>query len=87
VTYRLAILPGAERDVRRLPPAILRRVDARLQALTEQPRPPGVRPIEGTQGGLRMRVGDYRILYHVDDAERLITIVRVRHRRDVYRGL
>jgi mRNA interferase RelE/StbE len=86
VTYRLEILPGAERDLRRLAPAILRRVDARLRGLADQPRPPGVRPLQGSPFW-RLRVGDYRVIYAIDDAQQVVTIARVRHRGDVYRGL
>jgi mRNA interferase RelE/StbE len=87
VAYRLAIRPAAERDLRALTPTILARVDARLRALADQPRPPGTERLRGPQGGYRLRVGDYRILYDVDDAQQVVTIGRVRHRRDVYRGL
>jgi mRNA interferase RelE/StbE len=86
VTYRLEILPGAERDLRRLAPAILRRVDARLRSLADQPRPPGVRHLQGSPFW-RLRVGDYRVIYTIDDAQQVVTIARVRHRGDVYRGL
>jgi mRNA interferase RelE/StbE len=79
--------PAAQRDLQALPRDILVRIEARLQALAENPRPRGVERIQGTQGGLRVRVGDYRILYTVDDAQQVVTIGRVRHRRDVYRGL
>jgi mRNA interferase RelE/StbE len=87
VAYRLAIRPAAERDLRALPPDMLARVDARIRALADQPRPHGVERLRGPQGGLRLRVGDYRILYDVDDAQQIVIIGRVRHRRDVYRRL
>jgi mRNA interferase RelE/StbE len=87
VAYRLAIRPAAERDLRALPPDMLARVDARIRALADQPRPHGVERLRGPHGGLRLRVGDYRILYDVDDAQQIVIIGRVRHRRDVYRGL
>ena len=87
MAYRLAIRPAAERDLRALPATMLARVDARIRDLAEQARPRGVERLHGPQGGLRLQVGDYRILYDVDDAEQLVTIGRVRHRRDVYRGL
>jgi mRNA interferase RelE/StbE len=86
VTYRLEILPGAERDLRRLAPAILRRVDARLRTLADQPRPPGVRHLPGSPFW-RVRVGDYRIIFTINDPDQVVTITRVRHRGDVYRGL
>jgi mRNA interferase RelE/StbE len=87
VAYRLAILPAAERDLRALPAAIAARLDARIRSLADTPRPRGVERIRTTRGGLRLRVGDYRILYTVDDAQQVVTIGRAGHRRDVYRGL
>jgi mRNA interferase RelE/StbE len=87
VAYRLLIRPAAERDLRALTPTILERVDARIRALAENPRPHGFERLRGPQGGFRLRVGDYRILYDVDDAQQMVMIARVRHRRDVYRGL
>jgi mRNA interferase RelE/StbE len=85
VTYRLEITPAAEHDLRALPAAILARLDARIRALADNPRPRGVEPIRGRRGGLRLRVGDYRILYTVDDAQQVVIVGRVGHRRDVYR--
>jgi mRNA interferase RelE/StbE len=87
VAYRLAIRPAAERDLRALAPNILARVDARIRQLADNPRPRGTERLRGPQGGFRWRVGDYRILYDVDDTQQVVTIGRVRHRRDVYRGL
>jgi mRNA interferase RelE/StbE len=87
VAYRLEDTAAARRDLQELPRDILIRIEARIQALTENPRPRGDERVQGTQGGLRVRVGDYRILYTVDDAQQVVTIGRVRHRRDVYRGL
>jgi mRNA interferase RelE/StbE len=87
VAYRLQDTAAARRDLQALPREILRRIEARIQALAEHPRPRGVERVRGTPGGLRVRVGDYRILYTVDDAQQVVTIGRVRHRRDVYRGL
>jgi mRNA interferase RelE/StbE len=87
VAYRLEDTAAARRDLQALPRDFLIRVETHIQALAETPRPRGVERVQGTQGGLRVRVGDYRILYTVDDAQQVVTIGRVRHRRDVYRGL
>jgi mRNA interferase RelE/StbE len=65
---------------------ILIRVEARIHALAENPRPPGVRRLRGSQLW-QLRVGDYRLIFAIDDAAELVTIARVRHRGDVYRGL
>jgi mRNA interferase RelE/StbE len=87
VAYRLEDTAAARRDLQALPRDILIRIEARIQAFTENPRPRGAERVQGTQGGLRVRVGDYRILYAVDDAQQVVTIGRVRHRRDAYRSL
>ena len=87
MAYWLAIRPAAERDLRALTPTMLARIDARLRELADNPRPRGTERLRGPQGGFRLRVGDYRILYDVDDAQQVVIIGRVRHRRDVYRGL
>lgn len=83
--YRLQIKRAAEADLRRLPGPVFERINERILALRGEPRPAGVRKLQGREEGWRVRVGDYRIVYQIDDAGRLITIVRVRHRRDVYR--
>jgi mRNA interferase RelE/StbE len=63
------------------------RVRDALLALREEPRPKGSRKLRGGTDTYRIRVGDYRAVYDVDDGEQQITILRVRHRRDVYRDL
>ena len=75
----------AETDLRQLPKTLFERINERVLALREDPRPPGVRKLEGALEGWRIRVGDYRVIYQIDDAAQIVTIVRVRHRWDVYR--
>lgn len=70
----------------KLPDQVWRRVDDKIRALPSDPRPRGCVKLEGTRR-YRIRVGPYRILYSVDDAARVIEIVGVGHRRDVYRNL
>lgn len=57
-----------------------------LEKLEEDCRPPGVEKIKGTELW-RIREGDYRAVYHIDDRERVVTVVRIGHRRDIYRGI
>jgi len=57
-----------------------------LLGLEPDPRPRGVEKIRGTELW-RIREGDYRIVYHIDDEEKIVTVVRIGHRRDVYRGI
>ncbi len=85
MAYRIELTTAGLRDLRALAPTLLRRIDARIRALGEQPRPPGVEKLTESEGLYRLRVGDYRILYEVDDARQMVTVARVRHRRDVYR--
>jgi mRNA interferase RelE/StbE len=85
--WRLAILPGALRELAALPANIRTRLDRRIQDLAHNPRPPGIKTLQGkSRGLLRLRVGDYRVIYRVDDQAREVTIIQVDHRRDVYRG-
>lgn len=84
--YRVELQPSAERDLDRLAPTLLTRVAERIQALAADPRPPGSVKLVGS-AMYRVRVGDHRIVYEGDDAARAVFIVRVRHRREVYRRL
>ena len=77
--------PAAQRDVKRLPPEMVRKVDAAMSVLEQTPRPHGCTKLEGSEDEYRVRVGDYRILYLMDDKAKLVTVARVRHRRDAYR--
>jgi len=82
--YRLEIKPSAERDLDRLDNAIFDRVDAKLVLLADNPRPTGSKKLKGRRDVWRIRVGDWRIVYSIDDRARIVTILRVAHRRDVY---
>jgi mRNA interferase RelE/StbE len=82
--YELVVRPSVARDLRGIPRADVRRILARLEALRENPRPPGVDKLSG-QERYRVRQGNYRVLYTVADAVRTVEIVKVGHRRDVYR--
>ncbi len=83
--YALLLTASAEKDLRKLPRPTLERIHPKILALRETPRPAGVTKLSGDLEGWRVRVGDYRIVYQIDDAAQTVTIVRVRHRRDVYR--
>ena len=83
--YHLQIKRAAERDLRRLPRSAFARLNRQILALREEPRPSGAKKLKGRLEGWRVRVGQYRILYQIDDEAQTVTIARVRHRRDVYR--
>ena len=83
--YRLLLKPSAERAFLALPRDIQKRLDKRLLALRDNPRPPGVKALTGAPGVLRLRVGNYRVLYEVHDAALIVLVLEVAHRGDVYR--
>jgi len=64
--------------------ALFARIDLKILALAEDPRPPGCKKLRGYKDQWRIRVGDWRVLYAVDDAVKLVSITRVAHRREVY---
>jgi mRNA interferase RelE/StbE len=83
--YKLKIKRTAEKDMRVLPRQIFLRINQSILELRVEPRPVGVRKLAGALAGWRIRVGDYRIIYSIDDSAETVVIVRVRHRREVYR--
>jgi len=80
VTYRIELRPAAVRALKKLDPPIRRRIQGAITLLAEEPRPPAARALRG-RPGLRIRVGDYRIIYTVADDVLLIVVVTVGHRR------
>ena len=83
--YRLEVSHTAHRQIRRLPTQTQERVNSAITRLAENPRPPGAKKLTA-RDGYRVRVGDYRILYQVDDGAKVVIIYRVMSRGDVYRG-
>lgn len=85
--YRVSLTPGAQRALRRLDRPVLRRILDALDALALDPRPHGAKALQGGEGLLRIRVGDYRIVYAVQDDQLLVLVATLGHRREVYRKL
>lgn len=84
MTYTVLILRRAQRELQRLPQEDYERVREAMRGLARNPGPTGCLALTG-RAGWRIRVGDYRVIYEVDDAQHTVTIVHVGHRRDVYR--
>jgi mRNA interferase RelE/StbE len=82
--YEVRVKPSVARDLRGVSPADVRRILARIESLCEDPRPHGAEKLSA-QERYRVRQGDYRILYTAEDADLVVEIVKVAHRRDVYR--
>ena len=83
-SYRLLIKPSAAKDLAALPAKDRKRIARKLQRLASEPRPAGTEKLSGHEK-YRLRQGDYRMLYFVDDDERAVVIVKIGHRREVYR--
>jgi len=83
-SYRVLAKRSAVKELGALPPKDRRRVARRIQGLAVEPRPAGCEKLSG-QEKFRLRQGDYRIFYSVDDTELTVTVVKIGHRRDVYR--
>jgi mRNA interferase RelE/StbE len=84
-SYRIEWRSSARRELRRLPPRAIARVVDAVAGLADDPRPTGCRKLQGSERTFRVRVGQYRVVYEVRDDRLVVLIVRVRHRRDVYR--
>jgi mRNA interferase RelE/StbE len=82
--YSLEIKPAAEKEMDALDNALFARVDRKILVLAENPRPPGSKKLRGYKDQWRIRVGDWRIVYIIDDAAKRVSITRVAHRREVY---
>lgn len=81
--YRVVLQPRARKEFLDLPTAIARKVHDAIQSLQAEPRPRQSVKLSSIEG-YRLRVGDYRILYEIDDSENTITVYRIKHRREAY---
>ncbi len=86
MTYRVTVAPAAVRQLRKLDPPVRRRIQAVLELLSVNPRPPSATQLVGGTGEWRVRTGDYRVVYEIADAELLVLVLRAGHRREIYRG-
>lgn len=85
MAYRVTYVDSAAKALRKLDRQTARRILEALNALAEGPRPPGCIKLQGGEGELRIRIGDHRVVYDVVDDELVVLILRVGHRRGVYR--
>jgi mRNA interferase RelE/StbE len=84
VTYRVSLSPSAARELRKFDPTVRRRIQAALDLLATEPRPPAATRLVGGSGEWRVRTGDYRIVYEINDDQLLVLVLRMAHRREVY---
>jgi mRNA interferase RelE/StbE len=83
--YQVVIKPSARKAVARLDRDTQRRVVRLLEVLADEPRPGGVVKMAGGENLWRIRIGDYRVVYEIQDRRLIVLVVRVAHRKDVYR--
>ena len=84
MSYAIFILPRAQKEIATLPHDTQDRIDEAISSLGNEPRPKNSRKLR-SRHGWRMRVGQYRVIYEIDDASKKVVILNVGHRRDVYR--
>ncbi len=87
VPHEILLRRSVLKDIRRIPGSILQRIQEKIAALADDPVPQGAEPIHGYEHHYRIRVGNYRVLYEVASAIRIIAIIRIGHRKEVYRKL
>ncbi|MDA8067214.1 MAG: type II toxin-antitoxin system RelE/ParE family toxin [Actinomycetota bacterium] len=83
MTYNVTFAPAAVRQLGKLDATARRRVQASVELLAAQPRPPGAKKLVGGSGEWRVRTGDYRVVYEIHDDVLLVLVLAVGHRRDI----
>jgi mRNA interferase RelE/StbE len=84
-SYRIEFARSATKDLRTIDRQWLPRIASAIDALADDPRPSGCKKLVGSEHTYRIRVGDYRIVYDIQGAKLVVSVIRVRHLRDVYR--
>ncbi len=84
--YSVVIKSSAQKELDALDGAVFSRIDRRIVALAENPRPSGCKKLKGYKDQWRIRIGDWRVVYFIDDSAERVSITRVGHRREVYEG-
>ena len=82
--YELRVRPSVWKDVERIPKKALRKILARMESLCDEPRPPSSVKLSGLEY-YRIRQGDYRLVYEIDDPHLTVVVAKIGHRSDVYK--
>jgi mRNA interferase RelE/StbE len=83
--YEVLLESRAERDLKKLPGEVFHRIIPPLKSLADNPKPRGARKISGSKKDWRLRIGDYRVIYEIDEQAKCVKVLRIRHRREAYR--
>ena len=86
-SYQIEFKRSAERDIRRIHPALILRILAKVEALGDDPSPRQSLKLSGTEATYRLRIGEYRVIYSVDSETKTVVVYYIRHRREAYRRL
>ena len=84
MSYSIQVLRRAQKELAQLPKQEYERIKEVVQNLSQDPRPQGCKKLTGREGW-RIRVGDYRVIYEIDDGQNKLTVLHIGHRRDVYK--
>jgi mRNA interferase RelE/StbE len=82
--YAVEVKPPARKELEALPDNVLSRVVRKVESLAGNPRPAGCKKLKGYKDQWRVRVGDWRVVYIIDDTAKLVSVTRIAHRREVY---
>ena len=85
MSYRLRLARSAQKKLQSLPRDLALRIDRKILSLQTDPRPPGTKKLSGEDEIYRARVGAYRIVYQIKDDQLIVLVIRIGHRKDVYR--
>ncbi|MEH2272103.1 MAG: type II toxin-antitoxin system RelE/ParE family toxin [Nostoc sp.] len=85
MSYAIAISKSVQKQIDNLPNDVIERVIEKIQNLALEPRPDGIVKLKGSDNEYRIRIGDYRVRYEINDESQLVQILQCKHRKDVYR--
>ena len=87
VNYKIFISQSAKKSIKKLPPTVVKNIISEIKILASDPYPTGCKKIVGHTNAFKLRVGNYRIIYEVNSSEILIQVLKIGHRKDIYRNL
>ena len=82
--YSITFARSARKELESLSNNLIARIFPKIESLADEPRPPGCKKLQGNTNLWRIRIGDYRVVYSIDDVAEVVDIVRIKHRREVY---
>lgn len=84
MSYQVFVKPAAQRQLKKLTLAVQKDLIALIESLSDEPRPSGCKKLKQRQNQYRVRLGDYRIIYSIEDMSLIVRVIKVGHRRDIY---